>query len=136
MPLSIIFSPWQTLEGGLRAAAVAARGAAVGAAGAEGLALNATGFTALGPAADSYVAAGWMSGIAITNGVGGSAGSNYAALQAAAMVGGTLVGAPVVIGVCAAAGAVAMIVVHYNKRGEGGDGGGDGDAAGDNAMHQ
>jgi hypothetical protein len=84
--------------------------------------LNAIGFTALGPAAGSYVA-GWMSSIALANGVGVSAGSLFAAAQAAAMGGTALVGAPIVVGTvaaCALVGAIAK-AVKLCKRGGSGD---------------
>lgn len=92
-----------------RAGGAAATGAFFGAlvawgvAAAEGIALNAIGFTAIGPVAGSY-AAGWMSSIAVANGVGVSVGSSYATLQAAAMGGGALLGAPFVIATSAVVG--------------------------------
>jgi hypothetical protein len=64
-----------------------------------------------------------MSSIALANGVGVSAGSLFAAAQAAAMGGTALVGAPVVVGACATcalAGAVVM-AVKQSKRGGSGD---------------
>ncbi|KAI3656946.1 hypothetical protein MP638_004437 [Amoeboaphelidium occidentale] len=70
-------------------AAKAATAVSAGAVASTGLtygAISCAGFTAIGPAAGSYAAA-WMSSFAVSNGVGVVAGSTYATLQSAMMVG-------------------------------------------------
>jgi hypothetical protein len=67
-------------------AATAVSAAAVASTGLTYGAISSAGFTAIGPAAGSYAAA-WMSSIAVSNGVGVVAGSTYATLQSAMMVG-------------------------------------------------
>jgi len=71
------------------------------------LALKAVGFTAIGPAAGSYAAA-WMSSTAIANGGAVAAGSLYSVVQATAMGGGVLLGAPALLTTGAVAGAAVV----------------------------
>ena len=81
------------------------------------LVIGAIGFSAAGPVAGS-VAAGWMSSIAVANGVGVTTGSTYAAVQSLAMTGSLLsakagVGAAVV---GAASGASAKAAATWKSR--------------------
>jgi len=107
--------PYSKLRAFAKAVAKVTGGAATGTAvtSAVGTAgLNLLGFTAIGPAAGSYAAA-WMSSAAIANGGAVAAGSAYSVVQATAMTGGILLGAPTVLAagavVGAGAGAVALL---------------------------
>jgi hypothetical protein len=89
----------------------AAAGAVTASTASLGL-LNAIGFTAVGPVANS-LAASWMSSVAVANGGAVAAGSVYSTVQAAAMGGGMLIGAPAVLAVGAVAGAAVAGAVAY-----------------------